>query len=952
MLRKKIIKINIIHISVLLALTSLLIWLSVPSGHLFGSNTDWFCQHVKIAEYMRTQFYATGHLIPDFSGLGGGSNFFTLSYYGFLRPDVLLSYFLPQVSMATIIQGYAIAEILLGCTLLYLWLCRQGIRPQFCFTAGVLYTCANCLFQAHRQIMFVNYLPFLILAFMAIDNLLEKEPQAVRRFLPHNGIVLSLFMILLHSFYFFPACFVACTVYFFFQAGQKARAGAAIWIKYLFSTAVAVCLAMLLLLPTGLAILENGKDVKGTGILELLLVNPSLHSLLYSPYGCGLTIICLYALFLSIRRKKTRTFSTILFCLLFFLVCYWILNGTLYARPKSLIPFTPLLLFLTAQTLDELDAGKIRQSVPLALLCLIPAIICAWLVAPSAKILILADGILLIIYAGKDYLLTFLLSRRAAIRHVLRDNSVLSYGKIALLCALPVLIHLSIARTENYVSVEKAESAAFSQEEISDFYKDKNSRLDVLESPMTNSNQAALGLQNKSTVYSSVTNTAYNELIYDTLKMPVSIRNRVAVNADANPFQEYLMGVRYIQTKEDKLPAGYQVKSKRGKHVLAENPSVLPMAYGSTALMAESDYDTLNYPQNLDTLANRTVVPAESVETTEAFLPYQSQMKSYPLPDDFLERLSTKEEKITRELPVPLKNEVLLLSFDVDYSGEQDISVTINSIHNRLSGASAPYPNHNTTFTYMLSGNTLSGNTLSGNKELRDLDITFSKGSYKISNVKAYAMPMSALSHPGVKPFTYRETEGRQLLNGSVAMDKDGYFVTSFAYCGGYSATVDGEKIEPQKINKAFVGFPLKKGTHEIVLTFHAPGLTAGSILSLLALCYLFAANLISSLRAPGHQESVLRGIGVVTFTDSVSGKAHPLVKTNGGGIARTYLQMDGGDTDTFGQPHKAVHKEMSDTLSLAVPAHGNIGHISLIKHHQKAAVSDDLPLILDHQKH
>lgn len=948
MLRKNTIKINIIHISVLLVLTSLLIWISVPSGHLFGSNTDWFCQHVKIADYMRTQFYATGHIIPDFSGLGGGSNFFTLSYYGFLRPDVLLSYFLPQVSMATIIQGYAIAEILLGCTLLYIWLYRQGIRLRFCLTAGVLYSCANCLFQAHRQIMFVNYLPFLILAFMAIDNLLEKEPHAVRRFVPHNGIVLSLFMILLHSFYFFPACFVACTVYFMFQSGQKERGGTAIWIKYLISAAAAVCLAMLLLLPTGLAILENGKDVRGTALIELILVNPSLHSLLYSPYGCGLTVICLYALFLSMRRKKTRTFSTMLFCLLFFLVCYWILNGTLYTRPKSLIPFTPLLLFLTAQTLDELDAGKIRHSLPLASLCLIPVVICAWLVAPSAKILILADGILLMVYAGKDFLLNLLLNRRST-AHSVRPHAhnVHSYGKTALLCALPVLIHLSIAETESYVSVDKAERAAFSQEETTSFYKDRNSRLDVLESPMTNSNQAALGLQNKSTIYSSVTNPAYNELIYDTLKMPVSIRNRVAINANVNPFQEYLMGVRYIQTTEDKLPAGYQVQSKRGKHVLAENPSVLPMAYGSTALMAESDYNTLNYPQNLDTLANRTVVPAASDETAEAFLPYQSQMKSYPLPDDFLTHLSTKEEKITRELPVPLKDEVLLLSFDVDYSGEQDISVTINSIHNRLSGASAPYPNRNTTFTYMLSGN-----ALSPDEGLRNLDITFSKGSYKISNIKAYVMPMSALSHPGVKPFTYRETEGRQLLNGSVIMDEDGYFVTSFAYCRGYRVTVDGEKVEPQKINKAFVGFPLKKGTHEIVLTFRAPGLAAGSMLSLLALCYLLAVNLISSLRAPGHQESVLRGIGVVTFTDSVSGKAHPLVKTDRSSIARTHLQMDGGDPDAFSQTHKTVHKEMSDTLPLTVPANGNIGHISLVKHHQKAAVSNNLPLLLRDQKH
>ena len=64
-------------------------------------------------------------------------------------------------------------------------------------------------------------------------------------------------------------------------------------------------------------------------------------------------------------------------------------------------------------------------------------------------------------------------------------------------------------------------------------------------------------------MYSSVSNTAYNHLFYDILKMPVSTRNRVSMNAAPNPFQEYLMGVRYIQTKADKVPADMSPASKR-----------------------------------------------------------------------------------------------------------------------------------------------------------------------------------------------------------------------------------------------------------------------------------------------------------------------------------------------------------------------------------------------------
>ena len=98
----------------LLSAGSFLIWRLIPEGSWFGSQTDWYSQHMTIADYMRKNFYATGQLFPDFTGLGGGTNFFSLSYYGFMRPDVLISYLFPGIAMAYFIQGYAILEILLG----------------------------------------------------------------------------------------------------------------------------------------------------------------------------------------------------------------------------------------------------------------------------------------------------------------------------------------------------------------------------------------------------------------------------------------------------------------------------------------------------------------------------------------------------------------------------------------------------------------------------------------------------------------------------------------------------------------------------------------------------------------------------------------------------------------------------------------------------------------------
>ena len=204
---------NAITLLLLLTAGSILILLLIPSGSWFGSETDWYSQHVTIADYMRKNFYATGSLFPDFTGLGGGTNFFSLSYYGFMRPDVLISYLFPHVEMEWFIQGYAIFEILLGGGLLYYWLHRKGFSDFTSFACGFFYLSANCFFQAHRQIMFVNYLPFLLLAFLCLDRIFEHQEQDVYHIRPHIGLILSLFFCILHSFYFFPSSFLACILY-------------------------------------------------------------------------------------------------------------------------------------------------------------------------------------------------------------------------------------------------------------------------------------------------------------------------------------------------------------------------------------------------------------------------------------------------------------------------------------------------------------------------------------------------------------------------------------------------------------------------------------------------------------------------------------------------------------------------------------------------------------------
>lgn len=50
------------------------------------------------------------------------------------------------------------------------------------------------------------------------------------------------------------------------------------------------------------------------------------------------------------------------------------------------------------------------------------------------------------------------------------------------------------------------------------------------------------------------------------------------------------------------------------------------------------------------------------------------------------------------------------------------------------------------------------------------------------------------------------------------------------------SQLVDGERAAYEKVNTAFLGLKMDKGMHEVTITYHAPGVLAGKILSVMGL--------------------------------------------------------------------------------------------------------------------
>ena len=322
------------YITILFILPILFV-LCVSTYSMYGSKLDWLSQHISLADYFRQ----TQQLLPDsFENLQGQTNAFSFSYYGLLRPDVLVSYLFPNIPIHFFIIGYA--TLLWSSTggLCYYWLRNKGYKDSIRFFSSICCICANCFFQSHQQIMFIEILPFLFLSMILIDK--NKR----------QWISLCVCMALFHNYFYTPGMILILLLYDYDQYKTVK--------DVIVPIVLGVGLGAVLWLPTGYLILNNHKSVVQTNLFDLLIPNFTLKGLVYDSYGCGLTVISWIALFQGIQFEKTRKLSILLILMFVFPMFSYILNGTLYARTKILVLCLPLVLMILSHWLQERKLNK------------------------------------------------------------------------------------------------------------------------------------------------------------------------------------------------------------------------------------------------------------------------------------------------------------------------------------------------------------------------------------------------------------------------------------------------------------------------------------------------------------------------------------------------------------------------------------------------------------------
>lgn len=879
----------------LAALSLFFCWLFIGRFSGLGAKTDWLNQHCVFPEYFRQQFYETGKLFPEFApNIGAGQNIYNFSYYGFLSPVVLVSYLFPWVSMEQYLVGASVLGLAASVLLFYRWLRGRSFSRSISFFCALIFLLAGpMIYHAFKQIMFVNYMPFLCLAFLGVDRYFEKQKPGL--------FLIGVFLMIMTSFYFSVGGILVLVLYGVYRYVQmKGEKDEKITLKDFFKDGIlfllpvfsAVLMSGILLVPTALSLTGREGSLEGSSLSLAGLFLPVVKSELffYGNYGLGLTTMGLTVLFTGILqgfRKKQASYiraqERILFwglgILLFVPFFSCILNGGLYVRAKAMIPFLPLICYCFAWYAEKMKKKELsfwRAIIPYGM-----TILCLFFMRAEIRNKLFSDSLgMEACYAllGEAVLLLILF----VFYWKWRKESLLLAPSVLLLFFLTLA--LSCQQDGTYTLKGQLTDRELYAEITADEIKEKIKEVSEGEEGfyrmeqqggaaknLININRTWSGRQYISSLYSSTYHEEYRKFRSQVFQMEEPYRNFLMQSVSVHPIFQKVMGVKYVLQD-----------TKKGQK-LVENTWAAPVFYGSSRIIAKEEYEKLPFPYNQTAFAEYAVVKKgkrDSIPVGQDFLEHlQNEISDafFELPESNEKKAEIKkteeswsvktkegctvkasfgtadaqEEDFAGKLAADgagasTQERILFLRFHVhNKNKDKDLRISVNNMQNKQSAANHIYRNEKEWFVYGVSVE----------PGTETVDVKLGPGEYEITDVECYL----GLSCDGWTDLyesdfqtDWNQTKGN-VISGNITMEQDGYLVSSVPYEEAFTIFVDGKEVEKEKVNTAFLGCILLKGEHQVKIVYHAPGGFVGKVLSiagvLLALVLIFRQRLHSFIK-------------------------------------------------------------------------------------------------------
>lgn len=818
---KKMNKKDLINIIILLSVITIVIIFCIHGGYLYGSELDWNNQHSIIPEYFRSLFYKNFDLFPDLAlNIGSGVNIYNYSYYGFLSPIILISYLLPFISMKTYIQISSIIVVYSSVILFYYFL-RSKFKEDTSLLGTIAFATASpLLFHSHRHIMFISYMPFLILALIGVDKYFKNDNKKL--------LSISILLIILCSYYYSVGsiiCVVIYGIYKYISLNKKITIKSFFkdGFRFLYPIIIGILMSSILLIPTAYVILTGRmSNIDLVTLGDILIPKINVTFLLYNSYGIGLTSVSLISLIILMMNKKreNKYLFYILSSLIIFPIITYLLNGAMYIDSKVLIPMLPLYSYVIAVMFDNIFLKKVD----------------------TRKLFIYSFILLLLVFIGKssysnyfyiDYIISLLLIYLLLMKFNLKKTFM------TILILLLTTYSIIANKHDTFVKSSTVKDNDKIQELVKDI--DTIDRIAIFKNYGMNVNNIFSNTNlYQNYLYSSTSSSIYNKFVFDIFNREMQHRNRSILSPVNNIMFLMFMNNRYLVGNNINT-FGYKEIKRIGDTSLYENTDVLPFMYVSYNTFNKNSYDKLSFPYNNEVLLNNTVTNNGNntyYNTKIKEIPFDKSNIKYIDPNIRINNniiySNKKNSKIIINVPDVAKGKILFISFNLSNNQSCDIgdmAISINGNINKKTCSEWKYYNDNDTFTYVIS-----------NSNLDEVTVNFLKGEYHIDNLKLYYMSYDDIKNinNNIIKVNIDMIDGDN-IHASVNTYKDGYFVTSLPYDKGYTVYVDGKKVNTEIVNTFALGFKLDKGKHDIKITYSSPFKNISIILSILGIVlYIF----------------------------------------------------------------------------------------------------------------
>lgn len=798
-----------------------LILLLTRGKYVFGSTVDWPYQHYFFADFFRKLFYDTGDFFPSFAfNIGNGQNIFYFSYYGLYSPIFLISYLLPFINMGTFIQQ-AMAVLVILCTLFYYkWLRRRFNSTVSFLVALVFLTATPILFHASRHIMFISYMPFILLGFFGVDAYFKDNSNKSKVMLAVAvlGIILSnyffsivgIFTIVLYGIYVYLENHE-------FHIKSFLNDGWHFLVPFLYG----ILLSMFFVLPTFYVVLEGRvPTTTHINLFEQFVPNFNLSKILYSAYSYGLSLLAIFGLVNAwFSKKMNQKWISILLTILTFIPIFtYLLNGFMYVEYKIFIPLIPLIgMFIGFFIQDVMHQKLTRKIILLVLVFVVLSSIV------DLKIFVLIDLLVLLVI-----FVAFLKNKKVGI--IFLTLYLIGFS----------LINVSQTKLISKEDFYKANDTAVEKKIEKVLEKEKNIyRFNYDDYDLYHINHILNMDYYNSSVYSSLSNLNNRDAFINAFQNEMSYRNNMILNESNNILYNIYMGNKYLYSTNNQMYGYEEIEDN-----IYKNEDVFPMGYATYQIMSLDYYEKLKYPYTTEALLNYIVVDEKRIindyETNIEEYSYDlsSLIKNNPYIHEedgkyIINNTTGKDLTLDVDIDDNLKNKILVIDFNMDYDENCSVGdqrITIFGQENVYTCKEWKYNNQNNNFSYVISLD-----------QVKDKTIVFSKGKHVISNIKLYLLDYEDVRRQKQDlnefQFNKEKTKGDKIV-GTIDVEDYGYFVFTIPYDEGFKITMDGKEVEYQKVNQDFIGFKIKPGKHEITLTYDAPYSNLGKMISLLALLF------------------------------------------------------------------------------------------------------------------